>query len=152
MGFRSGLKGPQFFGPKSGPVRNSKTQKALGGRNRKMRKECMQPAHTDKACLVGSGPAFNGPNPNAQRQDQRGPRKQTKGIKDVSLGPLDDSSCSAGEKQCGVRSGGEGASHLDALVDPAWICAKGPLLDADEERTGLKDSDRFESGENVGLW
>ena len=152
VGFIFGLKGPQFFGPKSGPVRNSKTQKALGRRNRKMGKECKQPAHTDKACLVGSGPAFNGPNPNAQRQVQRGSRRQTRGLREVSLGPLDDSSYSAGEKQCGGRSGGEGTSHLDALVDPAWICAKGPLLDADEVRTGLKDSDRFESGGNVGLW
>ena len=118
VGFRSGLKGPQSFGPKSGPIRKSKTQKALGGRNMKMRKECHEPAHTDKACLVGSGPALNGP-PNAQRQDQRGPRRQTRGMKDLSVGPLDDSSCSAGEKQCGVRSGGKGASHLDALVDPA---------------------------------
>ena len=134
VGFRSGPKCPQFFGPKSGPDRNSHKQ----------------PAHTDKASLVGSGPAFNGPNPNAQRQIQRGPRRQTRGRKDASLGPLVDSSGSAGKKQCGVRSGGEGASHL--VVDPAWVCAKGPLLDADEVRTGLKDSDRFESGGNVGLW
>ena len=68
---------------------------------------------------------------------------------------MDDSTCSAGEKKCedgGVRIGGKGASHLDALVDLAWICAKGPLLDAHEERTGLKNSDRFESCGKLGLW
>ena len=155
VGFRYRLKGPQFFGPKSGPDRKTKTQKALGGRKMKMRKEGQQTAHADKACLVGSGPALIGPDPKAQRQDQRGPGRQTWGLKDVSLGPMDDSTCSAGEKKCedgGVRTGGKGASHLDALVDPAWICAKGPLLDAHEERTGLKDSDRFESCGKVGLW
>ena len=134
VGFRSGPKGPQFFGSKSGPVRNSQKQ----------------PAHTDKTSLVGSGPAFNGPKPNAQNQIQRGLKIQNRGRKDAALGPLADSSCSVGQKQGGVRSGGEGASHLGA--DPAWVCAKGPLLDADEARTRLKDSDRFENGGNVGLW
>ena len=128
MGFRSGSKGPQFLGPKSGPHK--------------------QPAHTE-ASLVGSGPAFNETNPNAQKGIHRGPKRQIRGRKDAALGPLVDSSCSVGEKQCAVGSGGEGASHLGA--DPAWVCAKGPLLDADEVRTRLKDSDRFESGGNVGL-
>ena len=86
----------------------------------------------------------------AQNQIQRGPKIQNRGRKDAALGPLAASSCSVGQKQGGVRSGGEGASHLGA--DPAWVCAKGPLLDADEPRTRLKDSDRFESGGNVGLW
>ena len=63
--------------------------------------------------------------------------------------------CSVGETKCedeGVRPGEKGASNLEALVDPAWICAKGPLLDAHEERTGLKDCDRFESCGKVWLW
>ena len=63
--------------------------------------------------------------------------------------------CSAGETKRedeGVSPGEKGASKMDALVDPAWICAKGPLLDAHEERTGLKDCDRFESCGKVGLW
>ena len=121
----------------------------------KRREEGQQTAHTDKACLVGSGPALFGPNQKAQRQDQRGPGRQNWGLKAVSLGPKDDLMCSAGETKCedgGVRPGEKGASHLDALVDPAWICAKGPLLDAHEERTGLKDSDRFESYGKMGLW
>ena len=72
VGFRNGLKGLQPFWPKSGTDRRTKTQKATGGRKTKMRKEGQQTAHADKACLVGSGPAFIGPNPKAQRQDQRG--------------------------------------------------------------------------------
>ena len=45
--FRNGLKGLQPFGPKSGPDRRTKTQKATGGRKTKMRKEGQQTAHTD---------------------------------------------------------------------------------------------------------
>ena len=36
-GFRNGLKGPQFSGPKSGPDKRAKTKKAMGGRKLKMR-------------------------------------------------------------------------------------------------------------------
>ena len=154
-GFRNGMKGPQFFGPKSGPNRRSKTQKAMGRRKLKRREEGQQIANTDKACLVGSGPALIGPNPKAQRQDQKGPGRQNWGLKAVLLGPKDVLKCSAGETKCedeGVRPGEKGTSNLDALVDLAWICAKGPLLDAHEERTGLKDCDRFESCGKLGLW
>ena len=91
----------------------------------------------------------------AQKQAQRGPGRQRRGLKAVSLGPRDDLTCSVGDTKGedeGVRPGEKGSSHLDALVDPAWICAKGPLLDAHEERIGLKDCDRFESCGKVGLW
>ena len=134
VGFSSGPKGPQLLGPNSVPVRNSQKE----------------PAHTDRTSLVGRGPAFKGPKPNAQIQTQRGPKIQNRGRKDAALGSLAASSCSVGQIQGGVRSGGEGASFQGA--DPAWVCAKGPLLDVDEASTRLKDSDRFESGGNVGLW
>ena len=66
----------------------------------KRREEGQQTAHTDKACLVGSGPALIGPNPKAQRQDHRGLGRQNWGLKAVSLGPKDDLTCSAGETKC----------------------------------------------------
>ena len=61
--FRNGLKGPQFFGPKSGLDRRAKTQKAMGGRKLKRREKGQQIVNTDKAYLVGNGPALIGPNP-----------------------------------------------------------------------------------------
>ena len=64
-GFRNGLKGPQFSGPKSGPDKRAKTKKAMDGRKLKRREDGQQIVNTDKACIVGSGPALIGPNPNA---------------------------------------------------------------------------------------
>ena len=98
-GFRNGLKGPQLFGPKSGPDRRTKTQKVMGGM--RMRKEGQQTgAHTDKACLGWSGPALIGQNQSeyvkslkAQKQDQRGLGRQKWGLKAVSLGLKDDLMC-----------------------------------------------------------
>ena len=160
-GFRNGLKGPQLFGPKSDPNRRTKTQKFKGGM--KVRKEVQQTgAHTDKACFGQSAPVLIGPkqsepvkSPKAQKQDQRGSGRRKWGLKDVSLGPKVDLNCSKVETRCedeGVRPGEKGSSHSNPLVDPAWICVKGPLLDAHEERTGLMDCDRFKSYGKEGLW
>ena len=62
------------------------------------------------------------------------PKNKTKGVledekwglKAVSLGPKVALNCSKVETRCedeGVRPGKKGLSHLDSLVDPAWICA-----------------------------
>ena len=59
-GFRNGLKGPQLFGPKSGPDRRIKTQNVMG--EIKLRKEGQQTSVHNKACLGRSGPALIGPN------------------------------------------------------------------------------------------
>ena len=160
-GFRNGLKGPQLFGPKSDPDRMTGAQKVMGGM--KVRKEAqLTGAHTDKACFGQSGPLLLGPNqtesvksPKAQKQVQRGFGRQNWGLKAVSLGPKVDLICFEVETRRedeGVRPGEKGSSHSDPLVDLAWICAKGPLLDAHEERTGLMDCDRFESCGKEGLW
>ena len=159
-GFRNGLKGPQLFGPKSDLDRRTKTQKFLGGM--KVRKEVQQTGtHTDKACFGQSGPVLIGPNqsesvksPKAQKQGQRGLGRRKWGLKVASLGPNIDLNCSKVETRCedeGVRPDEKGSSYSDPLVDPACICAKGPLLDAHEERTGLMECNRFESCGKEGL-
>ena len=45
----------------------------------------------------------------------------------------------------GLRLGAEGFPFTDPLVDLAWICARGLLLDAHENRTGLVENFSFES-------
>ena len=161
-GFRNGLKGPQLFGPKSDPVRRPKTLKFKGGM--KEREEVQQiGSHTDKEVrrYGQSGPVLIGPkqsepvkSPKAQKQDQRGFERRKWGLKAVSLGPKVALNCSKVETRCedeGVGPGEKGSSHSDPLVDLAWICAQGPLLDAHEERTGLMDCVRFESCGEEGL-
>ena len=158
-GFRNGLKWPQLFGPKSGPKRRIKTQHATGGI--KLRKEGQQTGVHNKACLGRGGPALIGPNqsengksPKVQKQKQRDPGRQKWGSAN-SLGPEKHIIYSDGETKCeeeGDRPGVKGSSHSDVLVDPTWICARGLLLDAHEERTGLKDCYSFECCEKVGLW
>ena len=115
-GFRNGLKGPQLFGPKSGPDRRIKTQNVTGGI--KMRKECQQTGVHNKVCLGRSGLALIGQNqseyvksPKAQKQNQRGPGRQKWGLA-VSLGPKDVLLCSDGETKCedeGDRLGEKGS-------------------------------------------
>ena len=162
-GFRNGLKGPQLFGPKSDPVRRPKTQKFKGGL--KEREDVQQTgSHTDKEVrrYGQSGPVLIGPkqpepvkSPKAQKQDQRGPERRKWGLKVVPLGPKVVLNCSKVETRCedeGVRPSEKGSSHSDPLVDPAWICSQGPLLDVHEERTGLMNCVRFESCGEEGLW
>ena len=50
----------------------------------------------------------------------------------------------------GASPGAEGSSDL--LVDPAWICARGPLLHALEGSPGPGGTPRFESCWEKGLW
>ena len=60
-----------------------------------------------------------------------GNRGRKKGLKEARLGPKGVISCSKEERRLekgGFRPGEEGSSDL--LVDPAWICARGPLLHA----------------------
>ena len=126
-----------------------------------MRKEGQQTGVHNKACLGRGGPTLIGPNqsenvksPKAQKQKQRDPRRQKCGSA-ISLGLEKDIMCSDGETKYedkGDRPGVKGSSHSDVLVDPAWICARGPLLDAHVERTWLKDCYSFECCEKVGLW
>ena len=46
----------------------------------------------------------------------------------------------------------EGLSSTDPLEYPAWICVRGPLLEAYENRTGLLGNYSFESFWEDGPW
>ena len=69
------------------------------------------------------------------------------------FGPKGVTSCSKEKMRLedgGFRPGAEGSS--DPLVDPAWICARGPLLHAQEGRHGLVGTSSFERCWEEGLW
>ena len=68
------------------------------------------------------------------------------------LGPKGVTSCPKEEKR--LEDGGSRPSavcSLESLVDPAWICARGPLLNAQEGRPGLGKTLGFESCWEEGL-
>ena len=150
-GVSNGLKGPHFYGPNTGSVNWANEQKALGWRILKRREEGQLFVNNTKAYLVGSGPAPSGPNPKAHRQVQRGPGRKQRGLKAVKE-VLKYSAVETKGEDHAVRPGVKGASRMEVLVDPAWICAKGPFLDVHEERTDFKDCDSFESCGKAGLW
>ena len=59
---------------------------------------------------------------------------------------------SKAEKRLGDRGSRLGAvSSLESLADPAWICARGPLLNAQEGRPSLGGTSGFESCWEEGL-
>ena len=147
---------PLFIGSKMGPVNWAQSQKVMmGGRNFKMNEVGQQGVNLNKACLVGSGPDPSGPSSKAQKQFKRGPGRLYRDPEAELLGTKEVVKRSAGGMKRtdeGARPEEKGAAKLEALVDPAWICAKGPLRDAHEERTELKDCHRFEGCEKAGLW
>ena len=68
-------------------------------------------------------------------------------------GSLGGASCSKEKwrlEEEGTRPGVEGSS--DPQIDPAWICARGPLLHAKEGWSGLGGTSSFESCWEKGLW
>ena len=79
-------------------------------------------------------------------QDTEGNWGLKKGFTKVRSGPAGGTSGSSEEwrmKEGGTRPGAEGASN--PLADPAWICARGPLLHAKEGWSGRERTSSFES-------
>ena len=165
-GITTRLNGLHLLGPKPDPVRRLKAQKAKCGL--KKRAEDQQAGShndtTDKdASLYGLiGPVLLRPKQSgsfesskAQKHGQRSFRGLKKGSKEASLDPKVVLTCSKEETWAedeDARPDVKGFSRSDPLVDPAWICARGPLLDAYENRTGLVDFVSFESCWEEGLW
>ena len=52
----------------------------------------------------------------------------------------------------GLSPSAEGLPSTDPLEDPAWICVRGPQLEAYENMTGLLGNYSFESFREDGLW
>ena len=80
------------------------------------------------------------------KHDKRGYWGLKKGFEVARSGPLGGTLASKEEwrmKEGGTSPGVEGSS--DPLVDPAWICARGPLLHAKEGWPGRGGTSSFES-------
>ena len=85
-------------------------------------------------------------------QGKRGYWGLKKGFTKARSGPVGGSIGSSEEwrmKEGGTSPGAEGASN--PLVDPAWICARGPLLHAKEGWSGRGITSSFESCWEKGL-
>ena len=100
------------------------------------------------------GPKQAGPLkcPRVLKVGDRKNRGLEKGFKVARLGPKGVTSCSKEKKR--LEDGGSrlGAKcSLEPLADPAWICARGPLLHAQEGRPGLGGTFGFESCWEEGL-
>ena len=105
--------------------------------------------------MLGPKQSSSFKSPRAQKHGQRGNRGLKKGLKEVSLGLKGVKSCSQKEMRLddgGLSPSAEGLPSMDPLKDPAWICARGPLLDAHENRTGLLGNYSFEGFWEEGLW
>ena len=86
------------------------------------------------------------------KQGKRGYWGLKKGFKVARSGPLGGTPGSREEwrmKERGTSPGVEGSSN--PLVDPAWICARGPLLHAKEGWPGRGGTSSFESCWEKGL-
>ena len=78
-----------------------------------------------------------------------------KSLKEVSLGLKGVKSVSKKKKRFddwGPSHSAEGLPSTDPLEDPAWICVRGPLLEAHKDRTGLLGTYSFESFWEDGSW
>ena len=85
-------------------------------------------------------------------QGKRGYWGLKKGFTKARSGPVGGSTGSSEEwrmKEGGTSPGAEGASN--PLVDPAWICARGPLLHVKEGWSGQGRTSSFESCWEKGL-
>ena len=105
--------------------------------------------------LLGSKQSGPFESSKAQKHGQRSFGGLKKGSKEASLGPKVVLTCSKEETWAedeDARPGVKGFSRSDPLVDPAWICAQGPLLDAHKNRNSLVDFVNFESCWEEGLW
>ena len=98
------------------------------------------------ASLVGlNGPDSSGPKqsgllkcPRVLKVGEGENRGLKKGFKVACLGPKGVTACLKEKRRLedgGSRPGAE--CPLDPLADPAWICARGPLLHDQEGRLGL---------------
>ena len=86
------------------------------------------------------------------KQGKRGYWGLKKGFKMARSGPVGGTSGSSEEwrmKEGGTSSGAERASN--PLVDPTWICARGPLLHAKEGWPGWGRTSSFESCWEKGM-
>ena len=159
-----GLNGIEILGPRLDTSRSPNAQKDVSGLKKSLK---VQQAGSHNVSTIGAaslyglnepellGPKQSGPSncPRALKLGHRGNRGLKKELKEARLGPKGVNSYSKENMRLedgGFRPGAEGSS--EPLVDPAWICAWGPLLHAHEGRPGLVEISSFESCWEEGLW
>ena len=148
------LKGNDFYGPRDTITRSPTVRKSGSGLEVGLQlqlDEARKSSHGGAAGmngllgLVAPGPLQAGPS-NWTRDFKKGKMGNWGLIKVAQSGPVGDTSGSREEwrmKVEGSRSGAEGSR--EALVDPAWICARGPLLHTKESWPGRRETPSFES-------
>ena len=97
---------------------------------------------------VSTGPKQVGPQKclKVLKSGNRGKRGMDSDLKVARLGPKGVTSCPKEEKRLEDGGSHSGAvCSLDSLGDPAWVCMRGPLLNAQEGRLGLGETSGFES-------
>ena len=161
--FSPGLKEPVFPGPKASIRRSPYVLKTRSGLNEGLKRQQVG-AHNitsnGPAGLGGSrGPEMFGKQagPSNELRDLKGGKRGYRRLKQVCKGARSGPSGDVtGPKEMrrreegGAGSGVEGSP--DPLVDPAWICAREPILLASEVLPGAGGSSRFESCWENGLW
>ena len=161
--FLPGLKEAEFPGPRARISRSSVVLKAGSGPKEGLKWQQVG-AHnisTDGAAsLFGLfGPELSGmqAGPSKGLRELKAGKRGFWGLKKVfkgaRSGPSGDVTGSKEKRRMeerGASPSAEGSSDL--LVDPAWICARGPLLHALEGSPGPGGTPRFESCWEKGLW
>ena len=144
----------KFFGPISNRSK-SQTGQRVGCGLKKLKQ-----LHRPKVITGGlDGPVSNGPKkagistcPRTLKEDAVGHRGVDKVLNVAYVFPKGSTYVSKAEKRMGVRGSRLGAvASLDSLTDPAWICARDPLLIAQESSPNLGGSTGFESCWEEGL-
>ena len=160
-GFLPGLKEKEFNGPKARIRRSPDVLKTRNGLKEGLKRQ-KDGAHisTYGAASLGgvSGPVLPGMQadpPNDLRKEKAGKRGfwgLKKFFKEARFGPSGDVSGSKEIRRLdegGASPGVEGSSDL--MVDPAWICARGPPLHAFEGSPGTGGTPSFESCWEKGM-
>ena len=161
--FLPGLKESEFPGPRARIRRSLDVLKTGSGLKEGLKRQQVGAYNisTDGAAsLVGlfgldlpgmqAGPSNDLRELKAGKRGFWGLKKVFKGARSGPLGDVTGSKEMRRMEEGGASPGVEGSSDL--LVDPAWICARGPLPHAFEGSPGTGGTPRFESCWENGLW
>ena len=161
-GLLSGLKENMCNGPRARSIRGPVGLKSRNGLNEDL-KRLQKGAYITSKGAASSGGEFGpvlygmqaGPSKNAREETAgtRGVRGLKKPSKEARYGPSGEVS---GTKEWRRLEEGEASPGVeessDIMADPAWICARGPLLQASEGSPGTGGTPSFENCWEKGLW
>ena len=160
-GLLSGLKEKVFNGPRARSIRSPVGLKIRNGLKEDL-KRLQNGAYITTNGAASSGGEYGpvlyrmqaGPS-NVAREEIAGKRGfwgLKKSFKEARFGPSGEVSGSKElrrQEEGGASPGVEGSSEI--MVDPTWICARGPLLQAFEGSPGTRGTSSFENCREKGL-